>query len=183
MGRFLQRPAQLQTIHNFQSPILNLKFPTMKKILSSLALAAALALALTLPASAATDAALSVSQTNCSSLASNSTASFDLLSATPDTAWRNVYILADIPALTNSVIAATNMLFMLQDSANNVAFTNTVPQVIARVPGVATTGSLATKIKMPIPPGVRRYVKIAQIAGAYDPGTTVSTNWYYLVVP
>lgn len=60
----------------------------------------------------------------------------------------------------------------LQDSADNSSFATVNPSVVLNLTGVATTGLLADEFVMPLPLGVRRYVRVAVANPASGPAIT-----------
>jgi len=157
----------------------------MKKTFCFLAvLLGLIALALTVtPARAADDYNMRVALTNSVAGTTNNTASMDLGAAAPDAIWRYAYVKAAIPATPNATNSATTFLFTLQDSANNSTWANTTPLVQLQVAGASSITNTALSVKMPIPPAVRRYIRIQQISPAASGANTTVTNVYWLSTP
>ena len=76
--------------------------------------------------------------------------------------WRLGYLLVTFPALSDHTNTSVTNTITLQDSADNSNFANTQPVVQVAVPGVASTGSALARVKVPLPPTVRRYVRFNQ---------------------
>ena len=96
--------------------------------------------------------------------ASNLTASMDLNIEVPfDNKFREAYVLVTVPALSDHTDSTKTDTLTLQDSADNSSFANTAPLIQVQIAGVATTGSAATTVKVPLPPGVRRYIQFNQL--------------------
>ncbi len=113
------------------------------------------------------DASTSLTKALPNANASNTTSSIDLGVDPPASGgfsnkWRLAYVLVSIPALSDHTDSTKTNTFTLQDSADNSSFANTSPLVQVQLPGVATTGSAATAVKVPLPPGVRRYAQFSQ---------------------
>lgn len=93
----------------------------------------------------------------------NNTPSIDLGNEQPfTTVQRRMHIQVDVPALSDHTNTGLTNTLTLQDSADNSSFANTQPLIQVGIPGVASTGSPATSVKVPLPPGVRRYVRFNQ---------------------
>lgn len=110
------------------------------------------------------DAALSFTKALPNTGANNNTGSIDLV---PEAAgfltnqWRLGYIQVSVPALTDHTNTSVTNTLTLQDSADNGNWANTNPLVQITIVGVAN-GPAATTYKVPMPPGVRRYVRFNQ---------------------
>ena len=92
--------------------------------------------------------------------ASNTSNSIDLSVATTfPNEWRLVNLEVAIPAMADHTNTSATATLTLQDSADGVTFANTSPLISIPVPGVASTGSSAATVKVPVPPAVRRYVQ------------------------
>lgn len=82
-------------------------------------------------------------------------------------AWRLGQVVISVPALPNNTDNTKSYTFTIQDAANVSqgiplgsgsppalgAFANTNPLIQGSVVGVASTGSLATTLRLPLPPG------------------------------
>jgi hypothetical protein len=110
------------------------------------------------------DALLSITKSLPNAAANNNTNGIDLGRAADvrDNLWRLGYLLVTVPALSDHTNTSVTNLLTLQDSADNSTFANTAPQIQVQVTGVASTGSVATMFKVPLPPGVRRYIRFNQ---------------------
>jgi hypothetical protein len=62
-----------------------------------------------------------------------------------------------MPALTDNT---KTVLARLQDSADNAAFADVNPTIEFKIPGLAVTGPLADGLQCPLPPHIRRYVRL-----------------------
>lgn len=153
----------------------------MKKILIAI-LGLAFAVSL-LPARAADDSNLQVTKAYPSAGATNTTSAIDLGTDEPGQIWRMAYVRADIPATANATNSATTFLFTLQDSADNVTFANTTPLVQLQITGASSVTNTAQSVKLPIPPGVQRYIRVQQIAPTASGANTGVTNTFTLAVP
>ena len=70
--------------------------------------------------------------------------------------WRLGRLKLTVPALPNNSDNTKTILVDLQDSGDGGAtFANSQPLIEATIPGVTTSGSAATVIDMPLPPGLR----------------------------
>lgn len=147
------------------------------------AIVVALLFACALPALAADDSNLSVSQTNAVVDATNYTASIDLGTTSTSQIYRTAYLRGAIPALTLNTNAAKTLLFTVQHSANNSTWSQTSPLIQAQLAGVTSTGSTATNFLVPIPPTVNRYIRIQQITPTLAGDSSNKTNVWSLVVP
>lgn len=117
------------------------------------------------------DALLNLVKALPNAAANNNTASLDLTVSTSagtgrPNEWRKGFIQVDVPALSDHTNTSVNNLITLQDSADNGNWSNTSPLIQIAVPGVASTGSVAASIKVPLPPGVRRYIRFNQVVPA-----------------
>lgn len=82
-------------------------------------------------------------------------------------AWRLGQVIINVPALPNNTDSTKTFTFTIQDAANVSqgiplgsgsppaigTFANTNPLIQGSVAGVASTGSLATTLRLPLPPG------------------------------
>lgn len=90
--------------------------------------------------------------------------------------WRQGRLTVLVPALPNHVNPALNVTVTIQDSADGGnTFQTTVPTIQVLVPGVAGTGSPATTVDCPLPPGLRGPFIIAVAAPAGDGDSTQQT--------
>lgn len=137
----------------------------------------------------AKDALLSVSKTLPNAAANNATIGIDLnidpanltTGKSQSNKWRLLYAEANIPALSDHTNTSITNLIVLQDSADNATFANTNPSVIVSLVGVASTGSVAVKRKLPLPPEVRRYIRFQQFVPT-NGGTGSNATVYYDLV-
>ena len=142
----------------------------------------ALMLALT-PAFAMDDTNLKVSQTNAVAAATNYTAAIDLGNASPNVVWKQAYLRGEIPALPQNTNSAVTRTFVLETSTNNSTWTEPVPRIVGELAGASTSTNTATTIKFPIPPDVKRYIRVRQGNPASGGSDSTVTNAYYLTVP
>lgn len=95
--------------------------------------------------------------------------------------WRNGRLRVTVPALPNNTDNTKTTTLTIQDSADGgVTFTETVPTIQVKIAGVAATGSVATVVDCPLPPGLRGPVRIAAVvpAGAGDNTAALATaDW------
>jgi|SRR6185369_1959097 len=113
------------------------------------------------------DAGLQFTKALPNAAANNNTAAIDLNVSTTPTGNRSiehrlVHVEVSYPALSDHTNTSVTNLVTLQDSSDNSTFTNTAPLVQCQVAGVASTGSVATTFKVPLPPAVKRYVRFNQ---------------------
>ena len=133
-----------------------------------------------IPVMAAQDKLLTVEQTNALTGSVNYTPAIDLGAAENPDAWALGYIKASIPALPNATNSATTNLFTLQQSTNNSTWVNTQPLVQGWIVGATSATNTATTIKLPLPPDVSRYIRIAQTVPTGAGTNTTVTNRYTL---
>ena len=76
--------------------------------------------------------------------------------------WRLAYVEIDVPALGDHTDPTKSNTFTLYHSATNAVGAVTNPLIQASVPGVASSGSAATTLRVPLPPGVLRYISFRQ---------------------
>jgi hypothetical protein len=138
---------------------------------------------LTSTASAMDDTNLKVSQTNAVASATNYTASIDLGNAAPNVVWKQAYLRAEIPALPQNTNSAVIRTFVLETSTNNSTWTVTSPVLQGELAGASTSTNTASTIKFPIPPDVKRYIRVRQGNPASGGSDATVTNNYYLTVP
>lgn len=95
--------------------------------------------------------------------------------------WRLGRLKVAVPALPNNADNTKTITLDLQDSGDGGAtFANTQPRIQVTIPGVATTGSPATNVDVPLPPGLRGPIQLAVAvpAGAGDNTQSVGTaDW------
>ncbi len=131
------------------------------------------------------DSALTLTKALPNTAANNNTAALDF---NPEATgfltnqWRQGYIALSIPALADHTNTSVSNLFTLQDSTDNGNFANTNPLVQVSVVGVVSTGSLATVKKVPLVPGIRRYVRFNQAIPANGGNGNNASISYELVV-
>jgi hypothetical protein len=135
------------------------------------------------PAFAMDDSTLKVSQTNATVDATNYTAAIDLGTSAPATVWKQAYLRAEIPALAKCTNSAVTRLFNLQTSTNNSTWVVPSPAVQGQIVGATAATNTATTIKLPIPPDVKRYIRIQQINPAAGGDDSTVTNVFWLTVP
>ena len=129
--------------------------------------------------------ALTLAKALPNSNVNNNTAALDI---NPEAAgfltnqWRMGYVAVAFPALSDHTNTSITNLVTLQDSADGNNFANTAPLIQVQVVGVASTGSVATTYKVPLPPGVRRYVRFNQLVPTNGGNGTNATVNYSLVV-
>ena len=66
-----------------------------------------------------------------------------------------------VPAMPNNTDSTKTALITVQDSADNITFTNLAPLVQVQIAGVASTGSSAVTSRIRLPSGVRQYVRVS----------------------
>ena len=163
----------------------HLKFISLG-LLAILALAVCLTVAIAGPyypyASGMQDAGLRVSAALPAANATNDTASIDLGFTNPVVVWKHAFLLVSLPACTNATNTSVNYSFTLQDSADNSSFTATTPLIQGQLPGVGG-GTAATNYWIPLPPTVRRYIRIEQGVPANGGANTTVTNVCAIVIP
>ena len=131
------------------------------------------------------DSALTLTKALPNTAANNTTAALDL---NPEATgfltnqWRLGYVNLSIPALSDHTNTSVSNLFTLQDSTDNGNFANTNPLVQCSVVGVASTGSVAKSLKVPLTPGIRRYVRFNQSIPANGGNGNNASITYELVV-
>ena len=92
--------------------------------------------------------------------------------------WRLGRLRVTIPALPNNTNANCTVTLTLQDSTDGSNFSNTSPLIQAQVLGVATNGSPAAVIDMPLPPGLRGPIQILQAVAANGGTNTAALITY-----
>ena len=95
--------------------------------------------------------------------------------------WRLGRLKVAVPALPNNSDNTKTITLDLQDSADGGAtFANTQPRIQVTIPGVTTTGSPATNVDVPLPPGLRGPIQLQTTvpAGAGDNTAAIgSADW------
>jgi hypothetical protein len=127
------------------------------------------------------DAKFTLIQALPAAAANNNTTSIDLNIEAPSAKWRQANIEVAVPALSDHTNVSVTNTLTLQDSSDNSTFANTQPLIQIAVVGVASTGSLASTVKVPLPPACRRYVRFNQAVPA-NGGTGSNANVAYDVV-
>ncbi len=130
------------------------------------------------------DALLSFTKALPNAGANNASDVIDLLQAVPEIVHRQGYLEVAIPAMANHTNTSANVTFELQDSTVNTSanFANTSPLLRITVPGVASTGSAASTVKVPFLPDQKRYVRILQTATANATTNNLEAT-YAVVIP
>ena len=85
--------------------------------------------------------------------------------------WRMGSLSLTIPALPNNVDPAKIISISLLDSGDGgLTFAPVAAGIVANIPGVATTGSMAAIVDLPLPPGLRGPIQlqVAVPAGVGD---------------
>jgi hypothetical protein len=109
------------------------------------------------------DASLKLTKALPNAGASNQTGTLDLNVLAPNSnQWRSGYLLITVPALADHTDSAKTNTLTLQDSADDNSYADTAPAVVAKIAGVASTGSPAKTFRVPLPPDVRRYLQFNQ---------------------
>ena len=140
------------------------------------------------------DALLSLSKALPAAGASLATDGLDLSIVSPNSsAWRDGYFLVSVPALTAHTDSSKIILLDLQVAPfKTVAagapapnfpptagtYANSSPFIECKIPGVASTGSLATTFKVPLPPGTQGWVRFNATVPSGDGAMTTSTITY-----
>ena len=143
------------------------------------------------PVSAADDAQLTVTAALPAVGTSNTTASLDLGVAGPALVWKHAVVKAAIPAIPTFTNAQEVLRFKLQDSADGTTFAFTVPLVEFDWPGTTNyiaagatnAGTIATNCLLPIPPQIRRYLRLQQTTPTNVATLTSTTNSFSVTVP
>jgi hypothetical protein len=95
--------------------------------------------------------------------------------------WRQGRVTVAVPALPNHTDPTKNVTVTIQDSADGGnTFQTTNPLIQVSIPGVAATGSPATSVDCPLPPGLRGPFIIAVAVPAGDGDCTqalVTADW------
>lgn len=89
--------------------------------------------------------------------------------------WRLGRIRATVPAMPNHTDATKTITLTMQ-----IAGVNTQPVIQVAIPGVASTGSVAQVIDIPLPPSLNGPVRFAQMVPAGDgnnTGVAISYDW------
>lgn len=89
------------------------------------------------------------------------------LDLTMQTAFRvpSVELLISVPA-TPALVDTKNIVFTLQDSADNVTFANVVGFPTLTVTGAGGAGAAAASVQAKLPLGLRRYIRVVEVADA-----------------
>jgi hypothetical protein len=111
------------------------------------------------------DAKFSLSKALPNANANNNTSTIDLNGSGSFTEqWRLGYISVAIPALSDHTNTSVTNLITLKHSDEAAAnFADSDPLIQIKVVGVASTGSAAKTVKVPLPPAVKRYVQFNQL--------------------
>lgn len=131
------------------------------------------------------DAALQVQKYLPAAAASNTTDAIDLglyARGSNSNLWRLGKFIVDIPAMPNNSDDTKTVTLDLQDATNAApsTFADTQPLVRVQIPGVASTGSLATTVEVSLPPGVRGPVRFEQTVpsgGGDNTGVQITYTW------
>ena len=86
-----------------------------------------------------------------------------------------------VPALANHTDSTKTITIQVYDSADNSSFAEIAPRIECRIPGVASTGSLAKTFTFRLPPEVRRYLRFNQAVPSGDGDNTASSITYSLL--
>jgi hypothetical protein len=134
------------------------------------------------------DAVLSISKALPAAAANNTTDGLDLSAVGGySDMWRLGYILVSVPALANhtdSTKTITLDMYVAPPGVTGVwppipgSYAVTSPLIEVQVPGVASTGSLATTVKVPIPPGTVGFIRFLQTVPSGDGNNTASSVTY-----
>ena len=128
------------------------------------------------------DASKTVTKALPNAAAGNQTTTIDLGVELPfDNKFRLGYVAVSVPALTDHTDTSKTNTIVLQESADDSSYADTNPLIEIKVPGVAATGSLATVFKVPLPPGVKRYIQFTQTVPSGSGTGTNATVTYALV--
>jgi len=131
------------------------------------------------------DSTLKVTKALPNAAANNNTDSIDLHVEAGgfDNKFRRAFVLVTFPALSDHTNTSVTNLITLQDSAEASAnFANTAPLIQCQVVGVASTGSVATTFKIPLPPVTRRYIRFNQLVPTNGGIASNATVTYEVVV-
>ena len=111
--------------------------------------------------------------------ATNQSATFDLGAGgyVPE----SLEVEINIPAMSAHSSASYNVIIKLQDSADDITYADVDPLVQKTLVGVASTGSLATVLRIRLPATVRRYVQFNQAVDSGGPTLTAKSITYSLL--
>lgn len=138
-----------------------------------------------------TDASLTTTKALPGENATNYTDAFDLGFTNPVVLWKHAFVLVSQPAATTATGTTATITYTLQDSADNSSFLATTPLIQGRITETATnlyggltnTGTAATNFYLPLPPTVRRYIRVQQGVPAVGGTNTTTTNTISVIVP
>lgn len=123
-----------------------------------------------------TDAALKTTKAMPAAAANNNHDGIDLGAVRPRVTLESVDVLITVPALP-SLSDTKVATFKLQDSADNVTFTDIAELSSFTRTGAGGVGSAATTRRVKLPPGTRRYISVNQaVESAGGTNTAVSTT-------
>lgn len=117
----------------------------------------------------------------------NNTDTFDLGRTSGYPVPEGVCFEVSIPAMAAHNSASYNVVIKMQHSTDNVTFadldtgTEAFPDIVITHPGVASTGSAARVVRVPIPAGVNRYVQFNQAVDNSGPTLTAISVTYSLL--
>lgn len=94
--------------------------------------------------------------------ANNTTDYIDTQSANGNAALEGCHLIIDVPALSDHTDTTKTNLFTLLHSATTTVTAAFSPLIEAQLPGVTTTGSVATQFKFRLPPNCNRYIAVKQ---------------------
>jgi hypothetical protein len=128
------------------------------------------------------DASKKVTKALPNAAASNQTDTIDLGTERPfDNKQRLAHVEISVPALTDHTDSSKTNLFVLQESSDDSSYADTNPMIECKLVGVTTSGSAATTFKVPLPPGVKRYIQFTQTVPSGSGTGTNATVTYALV--
>ncbi len=111
--------------------------------------------------------------------ANNQTATIDLGPGAYKT--EEIEIEIAVPALANHTDSTKIILIDLQESADDSSYANTSPFIELKVPGVASTGSLAVTKRFRLPADTLRYIQFKQTVPSADGDNTAGLVTYSLL--
>ena len=94
--------------------------------------------------------------------------------------WRLGRIRVGVPALPNHTDTSKTVTIDMQQTPNGGSLANTVPRIVIQIPGVASTGSAAATIDMPLPPNLTGPLKFYLVVPSGDgdcTGGLVTFDW------
>jgi hypothetical protein len=113
--------------------------------------------------------------------ASNQTNPWDLGAAADGNDPRQYVVAISVPALPNHTDPSKTITLTAQHSPDGSTWADVSPQIQARIPGVAGTGSAAAEFCFYLPPSVDKYVRFQQSVPAAGGDHTAQSVAYALL--